>query len=207
MEDPTAVVAPAVPSPEEFPMYGCYPDNVLSNEEYLTVEIAQLWGFHRGYEGSIEADRFRQRAVGNSLGKLLHSMKAVLATPGRNGKWTAWLKEQKIPRATADRMVARYAEAFHLNSENRITEAIPAEPTERDICKLFATLWPRIQKTLTTPRSRFDFLKLLAGNCELQREWHEDGFVVFDPALVRPEVEQEDGIVEPYAGTDDNQVF
>jgi hypothetical protein len=52
-------------------------------------------------------------------------MKKLLAKAGRNGQWSSWLQEKRVPRATADRLVIRYQQS--LNPEaNRLNETISA---------------------------------------------------------------------------------
>jgi hypothetical protein len=107
-------------------------------------------------------------------------MKRLLVTPGRNGKWSAWLKERKISRATADRLVIRYAQAFGLINEST-HEAIQPEPSEAEIGRLFAALWLRCEKTLTTDSSRYEFLRCYLYRSGLAHEWQNNGILVYEP--------------------------
>jgi hypothetical protein len=168
-----------VPGAESCPMYGVYRDELLTNESYLSVEIIQLWEMHRCYSTDIQAEQFHQRCVGNTLGQLLHHMKALLVTPGRNGKWSGWLKERGISRATADRLVIRYAQAHNLLNEFA-RESIQ-EPSEIEIGRLFADIWGRCEKTLTTPRSRFDFLRCYLFRSGLKYDFSELGILLYEP--------------------------
>jgi hypothetical protein len=169
----------AVPGAETYPMYGVYRDELLANETYLSGEIIQLWEMHRCYSGDIKAEQFRQRCVGNTLGQLLLSMKRILVTPGRNGKWSGWLKEHGISRATADRLVIRYAEAHNMLTESAHEQL--HEPSESEIGKLFAALWGRMEKTLTTSRSRYEFLRCFLYRSGLTYRWDDDGIMTFEP--------------------------
>jgi hypothetical protein len=168
------------PTAEEFPMYGVYRDEQLQNEGFVDLEISQLWMIHNCCASDIKSEQYRQRAVGNSLGELLHVMKGILASPGRMGRWSGWLKEHKIPRASADRMVNRYVEAFHLSSESP-RDAIEPEPTEAEIGRLFAALWGRMEKTLTTQRSRYEFLRCFLYRSGLVYDWREDSILAYEP--------------------------
>jgi hypothetical protein len=78
-------------------------------------------------------------------------------------------------------MVNRYIEAFHLSPESP-REALQ-EPTEFDICKLFAAVWQRCEKTLTTPRSRYDFLRCYLFRSGLQYDFSERGILLYEPGL------------------------
>jgi hypothetical protein len=168
------------PSPEDFPMFGVYRDELLENEEFISYEIDQLWQRHQSCNNEIKSEQFRQRAVGNSLGQLLHAMKRILVSPGRNGKWSGWLKERKISRATADRLVIRYAQAFNL-LDKPLSESIKPEPTEIEIGRLFAALWPRMETLLTTDSSRYEFLRCYLYRSGLNHQWQDDGILVYEP--------------------------
>ena len=72
------------------------------------MEILQYWDAHLHYQGSMKETNQKAREVRQHLGKLLFHLKQVLAKPGRLGQWSSFLKEHRIPRATADRLVTRY---------------------------------------------------------------------------------------------------
>lgn len=185
MEDSIATQAP---SAEEFPMYAHYRNDQLENEGFVENEIDQLWLVHQCCSTAVKSEQTRQRAVGNTLGQLLYRMKAILSTPGRGGKWSKWLRERQISRASGDRWVQRYVDFFHLSSEST-HEAIP-EPSEAQINALFASVWPRCEKTLTTPRSRFDFLRCFFFRSGLVYDFNERGILLYEPGFEpqRPEV-------------------
>jgi hypothetical protein len=164
-------------------MYGVYDGHVLRDEQYLIVEIGQLWQMHRCYDTEMKADRFRQRAVGNTLGQLLYAMKSTLAAPGKNGKWSAWLKEQKIPRSTADRLVSGYAIAFNLRLESP-HEAIRLVAQDVVVSKVSADIWPRIEKRLSNPSDIYSLLGCLAGRAGLHIRFCNEGMLVHDPDRV-----------------------
>ncbi len=177
MEDISVAQAPTA---EEFPMYANYRPDLLKNEGFIDVEISQLWELHKCCSGEIKTEQSRQRAIGNSLGELLYVMKKILALPGRAGKWAAWLRAKKIPRVSGDRMCARYAQAFNLIDELP-HEAIHDEPTEIEIGTLLAAVWPRLERKLTTPSSRFQFLRCIAFRSGLTYDWRDAGIMIFEP--------------------------
>lgn len=182
MEDIPVV---SVPIAEEFPMFAIYCDDQLQHEEFVESEINQLWLIHQCCATDIESGQYRQRSVTNSLGQLLYTMKSILASPGRGGKspgrggkWSKWLRERRISRASGDRWIQRYVDAFHLSSES--TQAIP-EPSEAQINALLASIRPRLDRSLTTPRSRFDFLRILLYRSGLTYDWRDDCIVAYEP--------------------------
>lgn len=104
----------------------------------------------------------------------------MLAKPGRAGKWSAFLQERKIPRATADRLVARHQQTLNPDA-NRLSGSIP-EPTAEQVQKLFNAVWPKLRRTLTTPGSVYQFVSALASACASACfEAKEDGILVINP--------------------------
>ena len=65
-----------------------------------------------------------------TLAELLFRRKQMLSRLGRNGQWSLWLRQQKISRSTADRLVAQYAASHGLADELRHREI--AEPLGRE---------------------------------------------------------------------------
>ena len=94
-------------------------------------------------------------------------MKALLARPGRGGQWSSWLKDHKIARSTADRLVAKHERSLNPAS-NCPTEAIP-EPTDEEIKALLDKIAPKLRRALPTPLSAYHFLDLLVSSLALER--------------------------------------
>jgi hypothetical protein len=151
------------------------------DEGVLTSEIVQLWQVHGDYQKSIKHETEQFRALRNELGRLLHRMKELLARPGRNGQWSAWLKEREIPRATADRLALRYERSLHPHA-NCLTESI-SEPTEEEIQKVFFKVLPKLRRVLRTPQGLYRFVDLLTLSFDgIGRRVTEDGILVMKPS-------------------------
>jgi hypothetical protein len=106
-------------------------------------------------------------------------MKVLLAKPGRNGKWSEFLRENKIPRTSGDRLVAAYERS--LNTAVNCTEGAIQSPTQDEVRKLCSAAWSRASRRLTTPESVFWFLCDLALVSGVRHEVCEDGILVFQP--------------------------
>jgi hypothetical protein len=104
----------------------------------LGEEITSLWVAHANAKIAYRVTNAELRILRAKLGEQFCRMKEVLARPGRGGQWSSFLEERQIPRATADRLVARYLRSLNPDV-NCITEDIP-EPTEEDVRKLFASV-------------------------------------------------------------------
>lgn len=175
------------------------PETPLQDETGLTDKIVRLWQEHNDYKASIRHQTQDLRTLRTELGKRLAEMKEVLAKPGRSGQWSSWLKERKIPRATADRLVTNYERSLKPNG-NRLTESI-SEPTEAEIQKLFAKMFPELRRVLRTPQSVYRFIDLLTlssdGTC---RRLTEEGLLLMKPLPQSESGAQQDLTMELSSG-------
>jgi hypothetical protein len=130
----------------------------------LGEEITSLWVAHANAKIAYRVTNAELRILRAKLGEQLCRMKEVLARPGRGGQWSSFLEERQIPRATADRLVARYLRSLDPNA-NCVSEPI-SEPTEEDVKKLFDAVWPKLQRTLKSQQSFQIFIDLLTSQIE-----------------------------------------
>jgi len=159
-------------------------------------EIASLWSAHQNAKSAARATKEELRAIRAKLGEQLSEMKTLLASPGRGGQWSSFLRERGIPRATADRLVARH-ERFLSPESNLLSEA-NSEPTEEEVETLFKSILPRLQRILKTPRSIYRFVSLLTSRYECG-EATDRGIMVLAPAALTicPESSDEGCFGEP----------
>lgn len=175
------VPAPRPPElPPQVPADPSQPNTASQDESSLTAQISELWRLHTDYAATMRSQSQNLRSLRTELGKKLSEMKLVLARPGRSGQWSGWLKERKIPRATADRLVAKYERALNPDG-NRLTEAI-SEPTEEEIKTLFGKVAGKLRRGLRTPASAYRLLDLLSASLAVNREDREEGFIIFKPS-------------------------
>jgi hypothetical protein len=180
------------------------PESPSSDEGILTNEIVELWQVHESHQTSIKHETEQFRALRNKLGKLLHQMKELLARPGRNGQWSAWLKERAIPRATADRLALKYEQSLHPHA-NCLSESI-SEPTEDEIEKLCAKVFPKLRRVLRTPQSQFRFVELLTSVFDgIDRRLTDEGILIVKPVQLTEPVESSgtESVVEPLSPISD----
>jgi hypothetical protein len=124
-------------------------------EKVLSEEIASLWSDHVRLSANHKTTVKELRQIRARLAERLHAMKSLLSRPGRAGQWRSWLRQQHIPRSTADRLAARYAET--LNAENNVlTEAI--KPKEDTVKEMVKALLPRLRRTLPDTQAVFLFI-------------------------------------------------
>jgi hypothetical protein len=147
------------------------------NEQDLTEQINKLWLAHQTYNSTIRREKSQARSVDATLGGMLYTMKAVLSRPGRSGGWSEFLRERRISRASADRLVARYQRS--LGEDNCLAEAI-TEPTEESVRRFFTVVWPRLHKKLTPPESVYWFIADLVAASGVDHEFRDGGIFVLN---------------------------
>lgn len=201
---------------------GCYRPLCPVDDEFVAGEIVNRW-FHR--EQARHLKDFHEREMlefDAPLAELLYRRKQMLCRLGRNGQWSLWLRQQRIARSTADRLVAQYAESHGQTDELRHREI--AEPLESNVCLAASRTCKRLKNKLSTPRSRMAFVRCFADRLGLGVDLELDGSVrLSTPPPVKvedidyrvPNVMQiaDDGSVVPVnyeltdeCGDDDSQV-
>lgn len=138
-------------------------DETLEAEKecYTTREIIDLWTAHNKQNAMLKKSSKELKKTRTSLGRYLFELKSLLAKTGRSGRWTSFLQEAGIPRATADRYVESHKLSLNPKNGKRLTKAISV-PTEAEIKALAVKLAPRL-RVLTTPESVEKFLQEVAA--------------------------------------------
>jgi hypothetical protein len=131
-------------------------------ETALADEIKDLWSSQKRKSASLRRSCVDLETLRNSLAERLHTYKDLLVRTGRNGKWTEFLRQENIPRATADRYVKKWKLSKSPKPEKRLTEAFPA-PSKEEIARMVKKLAPKLERVLTTPDSVALFMTDLAA--------------------------------------------
>jgi hypothetical protein len=126
--------------------------------------ITNLWVAHANAKIAARATNDELRTIRAKLGEHLSEMKHILAKPGRSGQWSSFLHVRGIPRATADRLVARHLRSLDPNANCATAEL--SEPTDEDVQKLFIAVWPKLRRTLRSQQSVVLFVDLLTAHCQ-----------------------------------------
>lgn len=144
---------------------GCYRPLCPVEDEYVAGEIVNRW-FHREQSRRLkDMHEMEMLKFDAELAELLFRRKQMLSRLGRNGQWSLWLRQQKISRSTADRLVTQYAESHGQTDMLRHREI--AEPLEGNVCLAASRVFKRLKNMLTTPRSRMTFIRALADLFQL----------------------------------------
>ena len=146
------------------------------DEQRLADEIRQLWAVHVEAKTTVKNTRADLKAIRELLGERLYELKQLLARPGRNGQWSAWLKERKISRATADRLVQQYR--ADLPGYESPHEAI-SSPSEDTAEKLARVVWARFRKFFVSDEVVIRFINGIAALSGVGHEECADGLLIF----------------------------
>jgi hypothetical protein len=161
----------------------------------LRDEIASLWVAHTTAKNTARATNAELHAIRAQLGRQLWEVKRLLASPGRDGQWSGFLRERGIPRATGDRLVTRHLRSLD-PSANCVSEPI-SEPTDEDVQKLFASVWPKLRRTLRSQQSLELFVHLLVGHFESSKVTDQESPVVTPAAAISDLPSLDGSIVAP----------
>jgi len=134
----------------------------FTNEEVammvaLNEQIPLLWTAHKESKHEVKRTKAELAQVRRDLSQYLHQMKALLSCPGREGLWSSFLREKRIPRASADRYVAAHEASLQNGKNNCITESFPVPDYVR-VSRLVQRILPQLLKTLTTKEAAFLFI-------------------------------------------------
>jgi hypothetical protein len=156
------------------------PDYVVEAE--LTQEISALWSDHVRLSANHKTTAKELRQIRARLAERLHTMKSFLCRPdlGRASQWRSWLRQQGIPRSTADRLVARHGEMLGGQGESVLSGAA-SEQAENAAEKLAGVVWARLRKVLTSGESVIQFIGRIAELAGVSHERRAEGLMIFSP--------------------------
>lgn len=163
----------------QIPPSATYAPVDLQDPMFLGWEIRKLWAVHQQYEADVKVERSKLLEVGSSLGELLYAMKRLLAICGRAGRWSAFLRENRIGRASADRLVSKFAAAKGLTQE--LTHRAISEPNDGQISTMAHRTCDRVESKLPSQRSRYMFVHCMAALLGLEVASTADSMKILNP--------------------------
>jgi hypothetical protein len=150
-------------------------------ETQLTNQISSLWVENTRLSADRKATTRELRQIRASLAERLYEMKSLLSRPGRGGEWRGWLREQGIPRSSADRLCARHGETLDIENGNVPSGAI-TEQEEANADKLAKSVWQRFGKFLSIDEAAFQFIDRIAELSGVGHERRAEGLLILNPA-------------------------
>jgi hypothetical protein len=148
---------------------------IIESHNDLGEAITGLWMAHADARNRARSTNEELRALRAKLGEHLWEMKQILVKPGRGGQWSSFLEERQIPRATADRLVARHLRSVNPDVNCVIEEF--SEPTDEEVQRLFVAVWPKLRRTLRSQQSFTLFVRLLTSHFESGKVTDQDSRV------------------------------
>lgn len=145
------------------------------HDDYLSGEILSQWHHRKSFQREAAGLQAEVSRVDGVLSGLLFEQKQRLSRQGRNGGWSRWLKQSKIPRATADRLVLEHVEFFGL--QHQLPKRERPEPLMGNVCIAACRTTEKFEQMLKTPSSRMVFLRCLADRLGLTVDLELDGSV------------------------------
>lgn len=195
------------PEAQPDPQSNVVPDEDSSVETILNSEISDLWSQHTQLSRNRKMTAKELRLLRAKLAERLYAMKQLLCGVGRAGQWRGWLRERKIPRSTADRLVLRHAEMLgSSNEENMLSGAISKSPKD-SVEKIAKDVWRRSEKLLTTPESLLQFIDKFAEISGIAHEWRAEGLMIFNFAPEVPDVQHSTACVPVPNSPSSNHTF
>lgn len=143
------------------------------NPEYLSGEIVHLWFQRKSLRRELVSQEAEILRIDGVLSGLFYDQKKRLSRLGRNGAWSGWLRQNNIPRSTADRLVLEHVEFFGLQHELPHRER--TEPLLGNVSIAACRTSDKYEQMLKTPRVRFLFLTCLADRLGLEVDFALDG--------------------------------
>jgi hypothetical protein len=140
----------------------------VDEEAALAKQIGQLWSSVQLKMLEIRRKSKERAAFKDNLARDLHRYKALLVHSGRFGKWSAFLRDNEIPRATADRYVEKWQRTLTQVVENRFAEPI-SPPTAEEVTRMVNRMKPKLLRVLTTPDAVEQFLAALGAALQVSR--------------------------------------
>lgn len=156
------------------------------NEDFLSGEIIFQFHNRKSLVREMSGQQAELARIDGVLSGLLFEQKKRLSRPGRNGRWSAWLKQHKIPRGTADRLVLEHVEFFGLQNELPKRERFEL-PTWK-ISRTAQEVGERHEAMLKASDSKITFMWCLADRLGVAVDYNADGWIrLFTPPPEKPE--------------------
>lgn len=156
------------------------------NDGYLSGEIVNQWFQRKSIQREMNGLQAELSRMDGVLSGLLYEQKKKLSRLGRNGAWNGWLRQNNIPRSTADRLVLEHVEFFGL--QNELPRRERAEPLLGNVSIAACRTSEKHEQMLKTPRSRLMFVTCLADRLGLAVDYNSDGsYRLSTPPPEKPE--------------------
>jgi hypothetical protein len=142
-------------------------------EENLTASIVRLWAEQKHGKTFMRRTRVELKALRQHLGENLHAMKAILARTGRGGNWARYLRSQRIPIATADRLVAEHEATLAPPAKKVLSEEV-STATIAEVQAMARKMAGKLNDILTTQELVYEFMRELVWSIDVAEASYTD---------------------------------
>ena len=168
------------------------PATDADTEQQLTDAITELWSIHVQAQSIVRKKKDELKLVRTNLAAHLHTMKLLLAKPGRAGGWSSFLIQHNISRTSADRLCA-----FHEKSLNPAGNGTSGATTDEEIEKMAQSVWARLEKKLKGHREKYLFFTRVITESAIPTEEYDHGILLLNPMYEeKPSVPENTPLVE-----------
>jgi hypothetical protein len=145
-------------------------------EAKLTSEILRLWGDRKNANTSVRRTRAELKSLRLALAEKLHAMKQIMVGTGRGGGWASYLRAQKLPLTTADRLVAQHEATLAPREEKLTNGGLPVSEGRQLALKML----PKLRPILVTAELVHEFIAQLFWDLDAaEGRETDDGLEVF----------------------------
>ncbi len=156
------------------------------HDDYLSGEILTQWHHRKSFLRVMTGLQAEVSRIDGVISGLFFEQKQRLSRQGRNGAWSGWLRQNNIPRSTADRLVLEHVEFFGL--QNELPHRERAEPLLGNISIAACRTSDKFDQMLKSTRSKIVFLSCLADRLGLEVDTDFNASVrLFAPSPEKPE--------------------
>jgi len=172
MQETAPIIEPAVSAPTSG-------QHLSHNEDQLSQEIKLLWSAHAKTKNETRQSRQELTKLRAELGNQLNQFKTLLVRTGRSGGWSAFLREQNIPRTTAERYIEKHE---RLLQPSNCPSGTVTHTSIDSVDELIKKLCPKLVRHLTTPEAVYQFFKEIISEFPMATvEFTSRGFEVLQP--------------------------
>jgi hypothetical protein len=145
----------------------------LEAEAILSAQITKLYVEQKNGKATVKRTRAEMKALRLELAEKLYIMKLILARTGRGGGWAAYLRAQKLPLTSADRLVAQH-EATLTPAAEKVTTGELSTSTVEEIRQLARKTLLKVSRFLTTQELTYEFVHELIWGIDVAEMSYTD---------------------------------
>jgi len=129
-------------------------------ESKLIKDAAAIWAKYRDAQSATKLGRVALKEAQTKLGETLSQLKSELSRVGRHGQWSAFLRKERLPRTTADRLIRNHTKSSQPAAN--CTNGAISDPSDEKVDEYVRKRIDKFNAFVDTPRSAFRFVEGVA---------------------------------------------